>query len=234
MTAIFKRECKAYFTSLITYFFLAAFFIAEGVLFYVLYQNGSTATYAIPFSYPLYCAIFLIPLLTMRTISEDNRQKVDQVLLTAPVSVTDIVLGKFFACFSIYALAYAPTLIFQLIVSYHSTVNWALYLYSIFGTMLLGSVLIAMGIFISSLTESTALAAVLTIVTNLVLMFISSIAELAKVEWLTDAAEHIALLDRYANFGESVLNVADIVFFLSITVFCLFLCVRSVERRRWA
>lgn len=234
MGAIYRREMRAYFTSLISYFFLAAFFAIEGFLFYVLYKTGSTSVYAIPLSYPLYLTVFLVPMLTMRSISEDKRQKVDQVLLTAPVSVGDVVLGKFFACLSIFALAYAPTLIFQLIVSYLSSVNWLLYLYSLLGTMLLGAAIIAIGIFISSLTESTALSAVLSIVVNLIIMFASSIAEMVGVDWLSNAAKQIALVDRYANFGNSICSIADMVYFLSVTVLFLFLCIRSVEKRRWA
>lgn len=234
MSAIYKREMRAYFTSLGAYFFLAAFYAIEGFLFYVLYSNGSTNVFAIPFGYPLYFTLFLVPVLTMRTISEDKRQKVDQVLLTAPISVSSVIMGKFWACLSVFAIAYAPTLIFQTIVSYYSATNWLLYFYSLLGTMLLGAAIISIGIFVSSLTESTALAATLSIVVNIVIAFASSIAEMIGVDWITKGAKFIAMTDRYANFGESVLSVPDVLYFVSITVVFLFLCVRSVEKRRWA
>ncbi len=234
MGAIYKREMRAYFTSFIAYFFIASFFFFEGFLFYVLYSNGSTNVFAIPFNYPLYLTIFLIPVLTMKTMSEDRRQKVDQALLTAPVSVGGIVLGKFFACLSVFALSYAPTLIFQIIVSYHQDNNWMQYFYSLFGTMLLGGILIAIGIFISSLTESTTLSAVLSIVVNLLFVFMTQISEMIGVAWLTKATQYIAILDRYSNFGESIFSVPDVVYFLTLIAVFLFLCVRSVERRRWA
>lgn len=234
MGAVYKREMRAYFTSFSAYCFLAAFFAIEGFLFYVLYSNGSTNVFAIPFGYPLYLNLFLVPVLTMRTISEDKRQKVDQVLLTAPISVTNVVMGKFFACLTVFAIAYAPTLLFQTIVSYFSRTNWMLYLYSLLGTMLLGAAIIAIGIFVSSLTESTALAATLSIVVNIVIAFASSIAEMIGVDWITTAAKSIAMTDRYVNFGESILSVPDIVYFVSIIAVFLFLSVRSVEKRRWA
>lgn len=234
MGAIYKREMRAYFTSFIAYCFIAAFFAAEGFLFYVLYSNGSTNVFAIPFNFPLYLTVFLIPVLTMKTMSEDRRQKVDQALLTAPVSVTSIVLGKFFACVTVFAISYAPTIIFQTIVSYHQDNNWMLYFYSMFGTMLLGAILIAIGILISSLTESTTLSAVLSIVVNLVFVFATQISEMVGAEWLTKVTEYIAVLDKYSNFGESIFRVADVVYFLTIIAVALFLCVRSVERRRWA
>lgn len=234
MGAIYKREMRAYFTSLGAYFFLAAFYAIEGFLFFVLYSNGSSNVFAIPFGYPLYLTLFLVPVLTMRTISEDKRQRVDQVLLTAPIPVGSVVMGKFWACTTVFAIAYAPTLLFQTIVSYYTDTNWMLFLYSLLGTMLLGSAIIAIGIFISSLTESTALAATLSIVVNIIIAFASSIAEMIGVEWITKGAKHIAMTDRYANFGESILSVPDIVYFISIIAVFLFLSVRSVEKRRWA
>ncbi len=234
MGAIYKREMRAYFTSLISYVFFAAFFAIEGLMFAAVYEAGSTTVFAIPFMYPLYLTIFLIPLLTMRTISEDKRQKVDQVLLTAPISVTSLIMGKFWACLSVYAIANAPLLIFQIIVSYHTSVNWLLFLYAILGTLLLGATLIAIGIFISSLTESTALAAVLSVVANIVLMFISTIFELIGIEWLTKIASAFALLDRYTSFSDSILKVEDLVYYITVIAVFIFLSVRSVEKRRWA
>lgn len=234
MIAIYKRETKAYFTSMLSYIFLAAFFAMEGFLFYFLYKNGSNAVYAIPLDRPLFLTVFLLPMLTMRSMSEDRRQKVDQVLLTAPIPASSVVLGKFFACLTVFGLAYAPTLLFELIVAYHCSVNWLLYLYAMLGTCLIGAALIAIGIFISSLTESTALSAVLSVVVNLFIVFASSLASIIGVDWVTNAAKTFALVDRYAAFGESIFSLPDIVFFLTVIAVFLFLCVRSVERRRWA
>lgn len=234
MTAIYKREMRSYFTSLITYFFFAAFFAVQGLLFSFLYENGSTTIYAIPFAYPIYLTVFLVPLLTMRTISEDKRQKVDQVLLTAPVSVSAVVLGKFFACLSIYAIAISPLLIYQVFVAYFAAVNWLLFVYAVLGTLLLGATLIACGIFISSLTESTALAAVLTIGANIVLMFINSIISMTGIKWLSNISDAVALMDRYSAFGDGVFSIPDIIFYLSYIVVFVFLTVRSIEKRRWS
>lgn len=235
MTAVYKREIRAYFTSFTVYCFFAVFFLVEAILFNALYKSGSVNIYAIPFSLPLYCTLFLVPLLTMRTISEDKRQKVDQALLTSPVSIYGIVMGKFLACLTVYAVAYVPTLIFQLISSYlSSSTNWLYYLYAMFGTLLFGAVIIAIGIFVSSITESTVLAAILSIFANIVAAFISGIAELINVSWLTKASEYIAIVDRYNNFSYGILNIADIVYFVSIIAVFLFFSGCSIEKRRWA
>ncbi len=235
MGAIYKREMKAYFTSIITYVLFAAFFMSQSFSFIELYGYGDVSIYYIPIGgLSGLLTVFLIPVLTMRTISEDMRQKVDQVLLTSPVSVTSVILGKFFSCFSIYAIANAPLLIFQLIVSFNATVNWMQFLYSIMGTMLFGAVLISIGIFISSLTESTALSAVLSIVVNLILVYATLIFQILGVEFLIKASAYIALFEKYKAFGESIVKVEDIVYYLSLVVVFVFLTVRSVERRRWA
>lgn len=233
MLAIFKREFKSYFISPVGYIFLAAFAFFEAMFFSLLYTSGSTQIQYIITSISS-VIVFALPILTMKMLSEDRRQKVDQVLLTAPISVTAIVMGKLLATLSVFMLAFAPTLIFQIIVSTLAATNWLNYLYSLFGVMLLGAAMISIGMFISSLTESSVVAAILTIVVNFIVMMATSFASTLSSELLTKVAESISFIDRFANFSSSVLSVADIVYFLSITAVFVFLSVRSIERRRWA
>ena len=233
MLAIFKREFKSYFISPIGYIFLAAFTFFEAMFFSLLFTSGSTQIQYIITSISS-VVVFALPILTMKMLSEDRRQKVDQVLLTAPISVTAIVMGKLLATLSVFMLAFAPTLIFQIIVSTLATANWCNYLYCLFGVMLLGAAMISIGMFISSLTESSVVAAILTIVVNFIVMMATSFASTLSSELLTKVAESISFIDRFSNFSSSMLSIADIVYFLSITVVFVFLSVRSVERRRWA
>ena len=153
MTAIFKREFKSYFTSPLGYVFLSIFFFFEAVFFvYLIGVNAPTVELIFP---SMGYVIFLVtPVITMRLLSEDRRQKVDQALLTAPVSVAGIVLGKFFAALSVYVLAFSPTIVFEGIVSLVANPNWLVFLNGFLGTVLIGAALIAIGMFISSLTES--------------------------------------------------------------------------------
>ena len=233
MLAIFKREFKSYFISPIGYIFLAAFTFFEAMFFSLLYASGSTQIQYIITSISS-VVVFALPILTMKMLSEDRRQKVDQVLLTAPISVTAIVMGKLLATLAVFMLAFAPTLIFQIIVSTLATTNWLNFLYCLFGVMLLGAAMISIGMFISSLTESSVVAAILTIVVNFIVMMATSFASTLSSELLTKVAESISFIDRFSNFSSSTLSIADIVYFLSITVVFVFLSVRSVERRRWA
>ena len=122
MLAIFNREFKSYFISPIGYIFLAAFTFFESMFFTMVYSAGSTQVEQIIASVTS-VVVFALPILTMKMLSEDRRQKVDQVLLTAPVKLTSIVLGKFFAAFAVFALGFAPTIIFELIIMSFVTVN---------------------------------------------------------------------------------------------------------------
>ncbi len=231
MSAVFKREFRAYFTTPIGFIVLAAFYFFLGLYFSMIYSYGSpdTATVIVAMSTVI---VFTMPVLTMRLMSEDRRQKVDQALLTAPVSLTSIVLGKFFAALAVFAIGFAPTVIFEIIVA--SYVNIMSYIYALFGMMLLGSGLISIGMFISSLTESPVISAILTLVINILVLYMSNFASMIKVSWIATVVEKAAFISAFENFGENILSVADILYFVSISAAFLFLCVRSLDKRRWA
>lgn len=233
MSAIFKREFKAYFTTPIGYVVLAAFYFFTGLYFSMIYSYGAPQVELV-ISQMLIVTVFIMPIITMRLMSEDRRQKVDQALLTAPVSLTSIVLGKFFAALSIFALGFAPTVIFEIIVMSYVSVNILTYVYALIGMLLLGGALISIGMFISSLTESSVVSAVLTLFINILVLYMSSLADMISVEWISKIIEKMAFINVYSSFGENTFSIPDVVYFVSITVAVLFLCVRSLEKRRWS
>ncbi len=160
MKAIYKREFRSYFHSMIGYAFIAFLLAFTGVYFMVYNLN-----YGYPyFSYVLSSITFLlliaIPVLTMRSFAEEKKNKTDQMLLTYPVSLTEVVLGKYFAMVSIFAIPCLLYLLFPLLIKAQGTAYiWVDYL-AILVFFLLGSVYISIGMFISSLTESQILAAI--------------------------------------------------------------------------
>lgn len=233
MSAVFKREFRSYFTTPIGFIVIAAFYFFLGLYFSLIYSYGSpeVSTVIVAMSTVI---VFTMPVLTMRLMSEDRRQKVDQALLTAPVSLTSIVLGKFFAALAVFAIGFAPTVIFEIIVVCYVNVNLMSYIYALFGMLLLGSALIAIGMFISSLTESSVISAILTLVINILVLYMSSFASMINVSWLATIVEKAAFISAFENFGENILSVSDIVYFLSIIAAFLFLCVRALDKRRWS
>lgn len=233
MTAIFKREFRAYFSNPIGYIVIAAFYFFLGLYFSLIYSYGSPdiATVIVTMST---IVVFALPVLTMRIMSEDRRQKVDQALLTAPVGVTAIVMGKFTAAMAVFAIGFVPTVIFEIIIASYVTVNIMSYIYALIGILLLGGALISIGMFISSLTESSVVSAILTLVINILVLYMSSFASMINVEWLANIVEKASFITAFENFGANIFSVTDIVYFLSIIAIFLFLCVRSLEKRRWS
>lgn len=233
MTAIFKREFKAYFSTPIGYIFLAAFYFFLGIFFFTLFSNGSPAISEILSSMST-VIFFLLPVITMRTMSEDKRQKIDQILLTSPVKLSSIVLGKFFAALAVFAIGFAPTLIFEIIFAAFVSVNIFSYLYSLLGIMLLGGTLIAIGIFISSLTESTVVSAIITFLINIVLILITLFTSIIQNETIVKIISAISFTNVFQSFSDTIFSIADIIYFLSFIAAFLFLSVRSLEKRRWS
>ena len=237
MTAIFKREFRSYFTTPVGYIVLAAFYFFLGLYFPLVYAEGIADIGSI-FSFMCTISVFATPILTMRLMSEDRRQKVDQALFTAPVRLTAIVLGKFFAALAVYAIGFLPTLFYQMIfASKVKGLQWFPYWYSLFGILLLGGALIAIGMFLSSLTESAAVAAILALVANLVILFMPTLASMVwewKWKWLSAFLEKLAFVNAYENFTKNIFSVPDVLYFVSISAAFLFLCIRVLDVRRWA
>lgn len=233
MKAVFKRELKAYFSTPIGFLVVAAYFFFLGLYFTVVYSAGSPEVSMIIMATSS-IVVFTIPIITMRLMSEDRRQKVDQALLTAPVKLSGIVFGKFFAALSLFAICFTPTLIFEIIVATKVEVNFVSYLYSLLGMLLLGSALISIGMFISSLTESPIVSAILSLVINFVVLYLSTFASMIDVEWITKILNKAAFITVFENFGNNIFSVADIIYFLSIAAAFIFLTVRSLEKRRWS
>ena len=233
MAAIFRREFVSYFTSPIGYVFLAFFYFAAGFFFTLLsIQQGTTELNSV-FSMMMYVLIVLIPILTMRTFSEEKRNKTDQCLLTAPVSLGAIVMGKFFAAFLVYALGVLITLVFAVIVSAISSPDWLLIFGNIVGLVLLGAAFISIGIFVSSLTENQIVSAVLSFAIMVILYLFSAIASIIPIDFIANIFTRLSFLSRYDGFTYGSFDFSNILFFISVTAAFIFFTVRVLERRRW-
>jgi len=164
MLAIYKKELRSYFTSMIGYVFIAFFLVIIGIYFTIYNLLFGLANFEYSLSTVTFIFILLVPLLTMRLMSEEKKQKTDQLLLTSPLSAGAIVMGKFFAVFTIFAIVMAIVCTFPLIMSLYGSVPFRTAYASIFGFTLLGGAYLAMGLFLSSLTESQVVAAVISFI----------------------------------------------------------------------
>ena len=235
MGAILKRELGAYFSSATAYVVMAVYSFFSGLFFnfYVFSQNSTSLTYV--FSNMFYIIMFLIPIITMKSFAEEKRQKSDQALLTSPCSLTEIVAGKFLGAFVMYTICTAIFLIYAVVISFFAQPQWSVILCTFLGTLLLGGSLIAINVFISVLTESQVVAAVLGMGVGLLISMMGYFVSLASgVEWLRIALEKISFMSYYENFTYGILSITDVVFFLSVIALFLFFTVRALEKRRWS
>ena len=169
MHAIYKREMKSYFTSPIGYIVCSVMLLLLGLYFSYMYRNNYTNISFVFMSIST-IALLVCPIITMRLLSEDKRQKVDQLLLTAPVKLWKIIYGKFFAALTLFMLPFAMTFIYVFILMLSTSVNWLAFLADLLGIALLGSSILASGLFISALTESQIIAGIFGIVVSFFIM----------------------------------------------------------------
>ncbi len=286
MLAIYKRELKSYFTSMMGYVFVAFVLVVVGIYFAAYNLNAYPLI-----GYTLYNVTFLflilVPILTMRSLAEEQRNKTDQLLYTSPVSLLGIVIGKFLALISVFGIPVLVICFYPQILGQYGTVNMPMSYLAIFGFFLLGCAYIAIGMFISSITESQIIAAVIsfvvlmasyqmegiasffsdTAVTSLIafsvlflligvgygvaarnvvmpaVLFVLAEAVLggfylANPVWFEGA--FAAMLKKlnlaglsYNMIQSGILDFTNIVFYLSVIGFFLFLTVQSIKKKRW-
>ncbi len=234
MGAIFRRELLAYFTTPIGYIFLALFYAGSGLFFNMTALSSGSTDMAYIFTLLIYVLLVVIPILTMRTLSEEKNQRTDQCLLTAPVSLGGLVMGKFLAAFVIFVLAVSITVVYAVVVSAFATPDWTVIIGNILGFLLLGSAFISIGIFVSSLTENQIVSAIISFAAMLLCYLLSAIAQLIPVEWLSNVISNLSFVDRYTGFTYGLFDLSNVLFFISATAIFLYLTVRVLEKRRWS
>lgn len=234
MSAIFRRELGAFFTSGIAYVFLAVFYLLAGSFFYMYTLSSSTTDMSGMFSMLFAVIIFLIPILTMKSFSEEKKQKTEQGLLTAPVGLGGIVLGKYFATILMYIFGVSIVLIYALIISYFGSVDWGILFSNYLALILLGAAFIAIGMFISSLTENQVVAAVGGICSLLFLCLVDILTNYISIDFITDFLNSISFYNKYYEFTCGIFNLSSVLFYISTAVIFNFLTVRVFEKRRWS
>lgn len=176
MLAIYKKELRSYFNSMIGYVFMAFFLIIIGIWFFAVNFSSQVANFEKTLDSITFIFILLAPLLTMRLMAEENKQKTDQLLFTSPISATSIVVGKLLAVISVFALVMVITCLYPIILTLYGKVPLTSAYAAIFAFAMLGSAYLSIGLFISSLTESQVVAAVISFVVFLLTVIMNGIA----------------------------------------------------------
>ena len=234
MKAIFLRELRAYFKGPLGFVFIGASCLFSGLYFYAYNLYAGSTSFSSLFSTMFSVVLFLIPVLTLRLLSEERRQRTDQLLMTAPVSSLEISLGKYLSALCVYVLATASTLLDALVFSAIARVNWELVAGNYTGLLLLGAALIAICMFLSSLTESQLIAAVSGFCVSLMVILTDALAPLVDSPAVQTVLGWINFSTRYTPFTYGVFALENAVFFLSIAALFVYLTVARLERRRWS
>ena len=234
MFAIFKRELKAYFTSPLGYVFLAIFYAFSGLFFYIFSLSVGSTDISSVFLMMFIVLMVFVPLLTMRRLSEYKKQKTDQLILTAPVSLLSIVMGKFLAAYAIFAIGVAVMPVYGFVMSTFATVSWLPIWGNTVGLLLLGGIFVSIGLFISSLTENQMIAAIGGFFINLMILLMNTLKSALPNGFLQDVLSSISVYSRYSEITNGIFSLSSLIFFVSVIFIFLFLTVRVLEKRRWA
>lgn len=239
MRAVFRHELHSYFTTPVGYVFLIMYTLLAGVVFvFVNIGQEMSASMNLLFSGLQLPFMLIAPLLTMRLFAEERRMRTDQLLLTSPVRVHAIVLGKMLAAAVMLLIAMGLTLLFPMAISRWAQVSARQVAAVFLGYYLLNTAMLSVGVVLSSLCVNQITAAVITLGVNLLLYLCEhyvtpqlSAAYLAPVQsalqWLPSSA-------RLGDFASGVISLADVVYFLAFTALMLFFTCRVIERRRFA
>lgn len=240
--ATLLRELRAYFFSPLAYMVAAFFLLVNGIIFGIIIGYLSDPTF--PAGRPLdyffggtwlfwVILIAVVPLLTMRLLSEERRSGSIEVLMTAPVTETHVVLGKYLAALTFYSFLWLPTLAYAAIVEIYSEVDWATVASGYLGLLLIGALLLAVGTFASAMTKSQMIAAILSFALIVAFVFIFFLEGLVNGEFAKNALGYLSLRQRMQDFSMGIVDTRGIVYCLSTTAFFLFLTVKALEAKKW-
>ena len=289
MLAVLRREFRAYFTSPIGFAFVGFFLLIAGIFFALSNLLSGNPAYAGVLNSLTFIFLFLVPILTMRLLTEEVRQKTDQLLITSPLTIAGIVLGKYLAAVAVFLICLLITVLYPVIMSFYALggLAWWEILGGYIGFFLLGCSFIAVGLFFSSLTDNQLISAVATFFALLFIWILDFIAQslpsdaisglvflalialglvlvvflstrsrpVTIVAFLIAAAAVVllfvfsrgsfdgmigrvlswfSLMRRYGDFGQGLLGLSPIVYYISFSGVFVFLTIRMIEKRRWA
>ena len=232
MLEIFEKELKSYFHSMIAYLFLAMFWLAAAVYFtvyclsYGIMDFGGYVLASITVVF-----VVIVPILTMRLMADERKQKTDQLLITCPIKASSVILGKYLAVLALFGIGLLGVFGYAVILSFFGDMVWKLTITSFVGFFLMGASFLALGTYISCCTDNQAVSASISFGVILLCFFIPNVASFNKT--FAAVVEWVSLLDRYDNFINGIFDVSSIIYYLSFIAVFLFLSMRATEKRRW-
>lgn len=260
--SIWKREVRYYFSQPAAYIMIAVFLVIANLAFLFIFnyytlqsQEMGRMTSQLPYDFTpnwIIKSVFdflgtviliMLPFVTMRLMAEEKRQRTDELLFTSPISITEIVVGKFLAALTLLFAMLLLTIYLPLLVAKYGELDWTQVFSGYAGLFLMGAGFLALGLFISSTTESQVVAGMVTFGLLLALWLISGMGEIIGrvLDVLTpslsmsveEGLKYLSLNDHLSPFLDGTLDTRDLIFYTSAIVLGLFLSHRVVESSRW-
>jgi len=234
MWAVYKREMQSFFLSPVGYVFMGFFLLISGYFFTVNNIFSTNANFNTVLGNIIFLFMMLVPVLTMRLLSEERKTKTDQLLLTSPVPLLSIVLGKYMAAVSMFLITLLVTSIYPIILFIYGSPALGEILGGYLGFFLMGCTFIAIGLFVSSLTENQLTAYIATFAVLLLLWLMDWITPNLNNMTLVKILEWLSILNRFNDFGMGILGLSPVIYYISFSIVFVFLTMRVVEKRRWS
>jgi ABC-2 type transport system permease protein len=250
--AITRKEIRSYFYSPIAYVLIGVFLIINGYLFFNIVSFASRQSVQLlrfqgaapqinlndlifrpTFHNMSVVLLLIIPILTMRLFSEEKKTRTVELLLTSPLTVTQIVLGKYLGALMIYLSMLGLTFYMPTLLSIYGQLNWGTVISGYLGLVLLGAVLLSIGLFASSLTENQVIAALSSFGMLLIFWLLGWSAVAVEGSGMGTVLSYLSILDHFDGLVRGLVETQTIIYYLSVATFALFLTHRVVESQRW-
>lgn len=233
MNAVFIKEIKSYYTSITGYITTAIMMLVSGIYIYAINVEGGSGDFSSTFvNMAFIYFIVLIPLITMKTFAEEKKQKTDQLLYSLPIKTSGVVIGKFLSCCAVTAVPVVLMGLYPLIFSAYGNVNYLSAYSALFGFFILGTSLISIGMFFSSLTESQVVSAIITLVFILLGELLPSLSEYISSNAVAGAAVFMAM-GLFVGFIVYFLTKNTVIGLSTAVVIDLAIAVIYIVKKEW-
>lgn len=233
MLAIYKKEMRSYFITPIGFVYAAIFWAVSACVCCLTTLHMFSIDTSMYFLIMLFVFIIVVPLLTMKLFSEERKLRTEQMLMTAPVSITSMVIAKYLASFTMFFGSLLISCVNFIPLYLFAKPQTAILIGSVIGIMLVGSAFVAIGTFVSSLTENQLAAAISTTGILLALLGISFVNAYIDSYVIRSVISWISIFQRFQNFNYGIFDFTAVLYYISISAVFVFLTVRVYERRRW-
>ncbi|MBP5427152.1 MAG: ABC transporter permease subunit [Clostridiales bacterium] len=236
MIQIFKKELKSYLLNPLGYVFLVVFFCIVSMLFYMYNLEQEVSNFGVVLANLRIALMIFIPAITMNLLVEERRNKTEQLLFSVPVTISDIVIGKFLAATAMLIITIVLTMLYPAMLLIVTPIYIPSLITSYIGFLALGMSLIAICMFISSFMENSIISFIVGLGTIFFIWLGEHLIGVMKIEILSEIVDTLldtfCLMRKYMEFNGGLLNISTVWYYLTIVVMFVFLTIRQIERRR--